>query len=264
MNSSLPLLATGEVRHARLRPAQHQFAYPTFFLLLPMRAWQSSSRDAPTWAALPRNRWGWLSFYDRDHGNGGPDALAWLDNLLREQGVLDATGEVWLQTYPRVLGYVFKPVSFWYCHRTDGALAAVVAEVNNTFGERHCYLLCGDGHGNSNHNQVAWGRTLQARKVFHVSPFCDVQGHYEFRFMRTDDRVVARVDHADEQGPLLRTSVSGRLSPLSVGSARRAVWRMPLLTLGVVARIHWQALNLWIKRVPFFRKPEPPGAFTTR
>ena len=260
MNSRGPLLATGEVRHARLRPAPHQFAYPTFFLLLPMRAWQTASHDAAGWAALPRNRGGWLSFYDRDHGDGGPDALAWLDSLLREQGVFDATGEVWLQTYPRVLGYAFKPVSFWYCHRPDGELSAVVAEVNNTFGERHCYLLSGNGDSGG----LAWGRTLQARKVFHVSPFCDVQGHYEFRFMRTDDRIVARVDHADEEGPLLRTSVSGRLSPLSVAGARQAVWRMPLLTLGVVARIHWQALRLWIKRVPFFRKPEPPGAFTTR
>jgi len=248
---SVPLLATGEVRHARLRPAGHQFAYPTFFVLLPMRAWQHTQT-----AALPRNRWGWLSFYDRDHGDGGANALAWLDDLLHEQGVHDATGEVWLQTYPRVLGYVFKPVSFWYCHRPDGELAAVVAEVNNTFGERHCYLLSGD--------DLAWGRTLRARKVFHVSPFCAVQGHYEFRFMRTDDRVVARVDHGDEQGPLLRTSVSGRLSALTERTARAAVLRMPLLTLGVMARIHWQALQLWLKRVPFFRKPEPPRAFTTR
>ena len=105
---------------------------------------------------------------------------------------------------------------------------------------------------------------MRARKVFHVSPFCAVQGHYEFRFMRTDDRVVARVDHGDEQGPLLRTSVSGRLSALTERTARAAVLRMPLLTLGVMARIHWQALQLWLKRVPFFRKPEPPRAFTTR
>jgi DUF1365 family protein len=135
-------------------------------------------------------------------------------------------------------------------------LAAVVAEVNNTFGERHCYLLSGP--------DLVWGRTLQARKVFHVSPFCDVQGHYEFRFMRTADRVVARVDHADAQGPLLRTSVSGRLEPLNPRSARAAVLRRPLLTLGVMARIHWQALRLWVKRVPFFRKPEPPQAFISR
>jgi len=170
--------------------------------------------------------------------------------------VRDATGEAWLHTYPRVLGYVFKPVSFWYCHRQDGTLAAIVAEVNNTFGERHCYLLAGPDLG--------WGRELTARKVFHVSPFCSVQGSYRFRFMRTEDRVVARVDHDDDAGALLETSVSGHLAPLTPAAARAAFFGMPLMTLSVVARIHWQALKLWRKRVPFFSKPAPPKAFISR
>ncbi|MDE2565609.1 MAG: DUF1365 domain-containing protein [Burkholderiales bacterium] len=245
------LIATGVVRHRRLRPVTHAFAYPTCFLLLPMR----SLRAAPA-PALPRNRFGLLSFHDRDHGDGGPDALAWLDALLHEQGIDDADGEAWLQTYPRMLGYVFKPVSFWYCHRADGALRAVVAEVNNTFGERHCYLL--------DEPAPAWGRELVARKVFHVSPFCRVQGRYRFRFMRSAERLVARVDHDDEQGPLLQTSVSGRLAPLTPRSLRAAFFGMPLMTLGVIARIHWQALRLAAKRVPFVAKPAPPQAFTSR
>ncbi len=132
------LIATGVVRHRRLRPAAHAFQVPTYFLLLPMR----QLRDEPD-AALARNRFALLSFHDRDHGDGGADALAWLEELLAAEGIADADGEVWLHTYPRVLGYVFKPVSFWYCHRADGSLAAIVAEVNNTFGERHCYLLAG-------------------------------------------------------------------------------------------------------------------------
>jgi DUF1365 family protein len=96
-----------------------------------------------------------------------------------------------------VLGYAFKPVSFWHCHRLDGSLAAIVAEVNNTFGERHCYLLA--------HPGLVYGQELTASKVFHVSPFCRVTGRYRFRFMRTADRIVARVDHDDESGPLLVT-----------------------------------------------------------
>jgi uncharacterized protein len=243
-------IGIGEVRHRRLRPAVNAFAYPTYFLLLPMR----SLRAQPV-AALARNRFGLLSFHDRDHGDGGGDALAWLEGLLAAEGVHDATGEVWLHTYPRVLGYVFKPVSFWYCHRPDGSLAAVVAEVNNTFGERHCYLLDGPG--------LAWGQELRASKVFHVSPFCQVQGQYRFRFMRTADRTVARVDHDDDQGALLQTSVSGHLQPLTASSARRAFFGMPLMSLGVIARIHWQALRLWLKRVPFVAKPDAPAAFIT-
>lgn len=249
------LLARGLVRHRRLRPSEHAFAYPTYFLLLPMRA----LRARPA-ADLPRNRFGLLAFHDADHGDGRGDALAWAEQTLADEGVRDADGEIWLQTYPRVLGYAFKPVSFWYCHRADGSLAAVLAEVNNTFGERHVYLLHGPG--------VGWGRELRAHKVFHVSPFCSVEGGYRFRFLRAAggdaERIVARVDHDDASGPLLQTSVCGRLEPLSAASARRAFFGMPLMTLGVIGRIHWQALRLLLKRVPFFTKPDPPRAFVTR
>jgi DUF1365 family protein len=249
------MLGTGLVRHKRLKPAVHAFEYPSYFLMLPLR----TLRSQPC-AALPRNRFGLLSFHDRDHGDGRADALAWLDELLAGEGIVDATGEVWLHTYPRVLGYAFKPVSFWHCQRADGSLAAIVVEVNNTFGERHCYLLSGAAGA----NQLAYGRELRARKVFHVSPFCDVQGQYRFRFMHTGQRTVARIDHDDDSGPLLQTSVSGHLQPLTASATRAAFFSMPLMTFGVIARIHWQALTLWRKRVPFFSKPEPPQALTSR
>ena len=169
---------------------------------------------------------------------------------------MDADGEVWLHCYPRVWGFTFKPVSFWYCHRADGSLRAIVVEVNNTFGERHCYLL----------DNPRFGAELGADKVFHVSPFGAVDGAYRFRFMVTPglERTVARVDWHDANGPVLQTSVSGRLEPVSVRSLRRAAWGYPLMTLALVARIHWQALQLWRKRVPFFRKPAPPTQFVTR
>jgi DUF1365 family protein len=244
-------IGTGVVRHHRLRPRDHAFAYPTYFLMLPLR----TLRGAPC-AALARNRRGLLSFHDRDHGDGGADALAWLDGLLAGEGIHDAQGEVWLHTYPRVLGYVFKPVSFWYCHRLDGPLAAIVVEVNNTFGERHCYLLAGE--------DLAYGRELRARKVFHVSPFCHIEGGYRFRFMRTASRTVARVDHDDEAGALLQTSVSGHLAALTPQAVRAAFFGMPLMTLGVLLRIHWHALLLWRKHVPFVAKPAPPQAFVSR
>jgi DUF1365 family protein len=238
-------LAWGTVRHTRLRPVAHSFAYPTAFLLLPMRV---LARAGDT--ALARNRRALFGFRDADHGAGGDDALAWLEDLLARQGVEGADGEIWLQTYPRVGGFVFKPVSFWYCHRADGSLRAVVAEVNNTFGERHCYVLDDPG--------LDWGATVRARKVFHVSPFCEIKGSYRFRFARTAERIVARVELDDEHGPLLVTSVSGSLAPLTAGRVRATLLRMPLLTLGIVARIQWQALRLWLKRVTWH--PRPPRA----
>ena len=254
------LLGIGEVRHRRLRPVSHAFAYPTWFLLLPMRRLRACPEPL-----VRRNRFGLLSFHDADHGDGRADSLAWLDALLAREGVADATGEIWLQCYPRVLGFTFKPVSFWYCHRNDGTLAAVVVEVNNTFGERHCYLLAGPSLG--------FGRELRARKVFHVSPFCAVAGDYRFRFLRAEPaagavgdaaRIVARIDHHDAAGVLLETSVSGTVAPLDRRRLLRAFAAVPLLTLGIVARIRWQALRLWCKRVPWRRKPEPPSSLVTR
>lgn len=244
-------LGTGQVYHRRLRPREHAFAYASYFLWLPMRALRREACPA-----LNRNGRGWLGFHDADHGEGGPDALAWLEALLASEGIADADGEIWLQTYPRVLGHVFKPVSFWFCERRDGSMAAIVVEVNNTFGERHCYLL--------NSPQLAWGQELTATKVFHVSPFCRVEGQYRFRFMRRDDHIVSCVDHDDTDGPLLLTSLSGRLAPLTASTARHAFFAMPALTLMIVARIHWQALKLALKRVPFFSKPQPPERFVTR
>jgi DUF1365 family protein len=247
------LIGSGQLRHHRLRPADNAFAYRSYFLLLPMR----SLRAMPL-PVLRRNRFGLLTFNDRDHGDGRDDALAWLEELLSREGIADADGEVWLQTYPRVLGYVFKPVSLWYCERANGTLAAVVAEVNNTFGERHCYLLAGP--------DLAWGREQRAAKVFHVSPFSAIEGHYAFRFLRSADgsRLVVRIDHHDPIGALLQTSLSGHLEPLTASSARRAFFGVPLMSLGVIARIHWQALRVWRKRVPFRKKPHPPQAFVTR
>ncbi len=246
-----PLMGFGPIWHRRLRPAEHAFRYRGYFLLLPLR----SLRERPD-AALRRNRRGWISFHDADHGDGGGDALAWFEQLLQSEGIGDADGEVWLHTFPRVLGYAFKPVSFWYAHRADGSLAAVLAEVNNTFGERHAYLLAGPG--------LAWGREQVARKCFHVSPFCEVQGEYRFCFERSENRTLVRVDLHDAQGPLLQTGVGGALQPLDGRSVRRAFFGTPLMTLGVIVRIHWQALRLWAKRVPFHGKPTKPKRFVTR
>ncbi len=239
----------GEVRHRRLAPVEHAFAYPTCFLMLPMR---SLRRQAD--AVLARNRRAPFGFRDADHGDGRADSLAWLEELLAGAGIADADGEVWLHCIPRMFGFAFKPVSFWYAHRADGTLAAIVVEVNNTFGERHCYLLAGE--------DVEFGRTLSAAKVFHVSPFCQTRGDYAFRFMRTDlaarderGRTAVRVELHVDGAPLLLTSVSGRIEPLTPAAIRFALWTLPAMTLAIVARIHWHALRLWLKKLPVVGKP---------
>ena len=231
----------GRVMHARHQPVQHRFDYASYFLRLPLHV----SIPDKTFG-FSYNRFNLLSFHERDHGDGG-DALAWSRGLLARHG-LCADGAIWLTTFPRVLGYAFKPVSFWHCHAADGSLVAVLAEVNNTFGERHVYLL------RMNDPDIP----LTAQKVFHVSPFFPVRGRYHFRFGTDPDRFRACIDYDDGNGATLATVWWGQLQPLTGRACLRAFFAYPLMTWSVIARIHWQAVRLWARRVPFFRKPAPP------
>lgn len=175
--------------------------------------------------------------------------------LLRDHHI-DADGDIWLQTFPRVAGYVFNPVSFWHCHDAAGQLRAVLAEVNNTFGESHRYLM-------RIAHTAGGSATAIADKQMHVSPFCEVKGHYRFRFRLDGASHCTGLDYHDGDGVLLRTALSGRPVPMTDSALAGALLRYPLLGLGIVFRIHWQAFRLWLKHVPFFSKPPAPSHQTT-
>jgi uncharacterized protein len=254
--TSVPAIVHGTVMHRRTRPAANAFGYPAFCLRLPL-----SALDSLPALGVARNRAGLIAFADRDHGPRDGSALEpWIRALLARESIA-ADGEIVLHAFPRMLGYVFNPVSFWVCHDAAGRVRAVLAEVNNTFGESHNYLVAhADGR------PLASGETLSAHKVFHVSPFCDVKGHYAFRFHFGSDRWLARIDYHDDgqAEPLLATSIGGICEPLARPGVRNLLWRYRWFTLSVVARIHWQATRLWWKRVPFFRKPSPPPVACSR
>jgi DUF1365 family protein len=245
------------IQHARGRPTRNAFEYAGFCLRIDL-----DHMDGLEAAGIRYNRPGVLSFHDRDHGPRDGSALQpWIRALLREHGIA-ADGQVALYTFPRMFGYVFNPVSFWVCHDIDGSVRAVLCEVCNTFGERHNYLLA-DAGGKA----LRTGQTLEARKCFHVSPFCEVSGRYLFRFSFVPGRWLARIDYYDDGAcpdPLLRTRISGPVAPLDRAGARALPWRYGLFTLGVIARIHWQALRLWRKGVRYVPKPAPPVQATTR
>jgi DUF1365 family protein len=245
----------GDVLHRRLAPALHAFRYGVFFMRLRIDG------APPAFPALcSRNGWNLFGFNDADHGPRDGSALEpWIRELLASHGLACADGAIWLQSFPRVLGYVFNPVSFWLCHDRSGALRAVLAEVSNTFGERHNYLV---SHADA--RPIRAGDWLTARKVFHVSPFFPVTGEYRFRFADHAGRCVFRIDYDDGQGHQLTTSVSGVAQPATTGALLRAFFRYPWMTLGVMLRIHYHALRLWLKRVPFFSKPPAPAEDTTR
>lgn len=236
-----PQLFLGHVMHRRLRPVINAFVYPVFFIRLPLRDLASGNC-----AVFSVNRSNLLSFRQRDHGpRDGSPLLPWVESLLRERG-LPCDGEILLQTFPRVCGYVFNPVSFWFCHDRSGALIAVLAEVNNTFGGHHSYLL-----HNMDGAPLRDGQILHAEKVFHVSPFNDIEGGYRFRFRLARPVQSACIDYDDAEGELLLTAISGKAQAWTSGALLGALLRMPLLTAGVIFRIHWQALKLWVKGVPF-------------
>ena len=250
-----PRLIFGSVMHRRLRPTQNRFVYPVYYLTLPLGKLDAARRR---WFSV--DAWNLIGFRRADHGaRDGSDLLVWIRALLAREGLAAADGDVVLQCFPRVLGYVFNPVSFWYCHDREGRVRAILAEVSNTFGEHHSYLL-----SHPDGSPMLDGEEFRATKVFHVSPFCKVEGGYRFRFHARGGRLLARIDYADAEGDLLHTSVSGESRELDGAGFARAFFGHPWMTVGVMLRIHWQALRLWIRRVPFFTKPVPPVEEVTR
>jgi uncharacterized protein len=240
-------LLTGRVMHERLRPAHHRFDYPICYVSCDIAALDDLRR---AWFGIDRARP--FALYLRDYGPRDGSALEpWIRARLA-QARIPADGEIRLLTIPRVFGRGFNPVSFWFCHDRAGALRALLADVRNTFGEHRGYLLSAPGHA-----PITDDTTLVCRKTLHVSPFCDVQGDYAFRVRRHGERLSVSIDYRDEDGLLIRTAIGLRAQPLTFARACRTLLSQPLLAAGVIVRIHWQALRLWLKRVPFYGKHPP-------
>lgn len=256
MTAPLHSIVDAAVVHRRLRPRENAFRYRVGYLCLALDSLESA---AGRWLKLDRT--GLVSFRRADHGaRDGSNLRNWLQGILDEHrlaGVCD--GDVVLMTMPRMLGYVFNPVSFWFCRDRAGGLRAVLCEVNNTFGESHCYLVHHDDH-----RPILPEEWLEGRKAFHVSPFLPVEGGYRFRFRLDEQRAHVDVNFHDAQGLMLATSVGGRREPLDDRSVLRRFLGNPTMTMAVVVRIHWQALHLWRKRARFYRKPAPPTELVTR
>lgn len=240
----------GEVVHLRVRPRRHRLRYRVFALLLDL---DEIDGLAARFAIFSRNRFNLFSFHDRDHGSGDGAALRpWIEGHLAAAGIALDGGPIRLLCYPRILGYVFNPLSVYFCHRRDGALVAIVYEVNNTFGERHSYLI-----------PVAEPQAMTIRqsspKRFYVSPFMETEGRYDFRIRAPGESVLVTVNHGDAGGLLLHAAFRGRRVELGDGALAAAFLAFPLMTLKVIAGIHWEALRLWRKGIAFHRRPAPPA-----
>ena len=233
-----PQLFTARVMHRRLFPKENAFEYGIYYFALPMPA-------APVPGLL-------ASFHRKDVGRrDGSDPTPWVKEILADYGLDQKTKTIFLLTMPRVLGYVFNPVSFYFCLDDQHALRAVLCEVHNTFGEQHSYLCA-----NPDHSPIDAEQWLEAEKVFHVSPFLNRAGTYKFRFDLNADKLRIWIDYYDsDQQKQLVTSLVGSFTPLTRQSARQAFLQHPLVAMKAMLLIHWQALKLVMKGIGYIAKP---------
>jgi uncharacterized protein len=249
-------LYTGWVAHERVRPARNVFRYPVYYLALDLG--ELDVLDA-TLSRFSHNAPGLISFWDADHGprNGSP-LRPWIDALLGEAGIDLTDGHVTLLTFPRVLGARFYPVSFWYCFAADDTPLAVLAEVHNTYHDRHNYLLHNRGQ------PFDWDSRPTAIKAFYVSPFVQREDvTYEFAFSEPAEQLSVTIRDL-VSGPLMLTAaITLTAQEITDAGLLSTVLRHGPISVVALLRIHWQALKLAFKRVPFFPHTPPPAEETS-
>ena len=242
----------GNVMHARFSPRQHGFRYRVFSILLDIDH-LDTAHAACRWFSV--NRFNLFSFHERDHGPADGSSLrAWAERILHDAGINPAGGSLELLCFPRILGYAFNPLSVWYCRDHDGKLQAVIYEVRNTFGERHCYLAT------PRERYLQDGETCDAMKRFHVSPFMPMAMRYRFHVMPPGELLDVLIDEFDSNDQrVLRARLQGIRRPFTDAVLVRCFVSMPLMTFKVIAMIHWQALRLLLRGFRFHGKPAPPA-----
>ena len=242
-------LYRGRVMHRRLRPKRHRLAYQLAMVLLDLDELEALDQRLRLFSL---DRWNLYSFRPRDHGDGSTVPLRQqIARQLDQAGIASDDLQVSLLTMPRLLGFAFNPISIYFCSRLDGTLVAMVYEVSNTFGQRHSYVLEVSEHPGPLVHQAA-------PKRLHVSPFMAMDQHYVFRVMPPGERLAVAIISRDEHGPLLCAVLEARREPLNDAALLRTFAAMPLMTFKVVAAIGWEALKLWLKRVPLHHLPPPP------
>jgi DUF1365 family protein len=249
-------LYVGKVMHQRTRPVKNAFRYGIYFLFADLD--ELDLLDGGL-SLFGHNHGALVSLWDEDHGpRDGSPLRPWIDELLGQVGIDLTGGKVYLLAFPRVLGFKFWPASFWYCFSADGTPMAVLAEVQNTFRDHHNYLLHNNGQ------PFDWNSRPGATKAFYVSPFIQIEdARYEFHFSEPGEKLSASIyDYVS--GPLLLTAaISVNATELTDRALLGSVLRLGPMSARALVLIHYQAVKLWLKRVPFFRHVPPPTQETS-
>ncbi|MBB3047250.1 hypothetical protein FHR99_001486 [Litorivivens lipolytica] len=243
-------LYRGQVMHHRLTPRRHRFSYSISAFLFDLSELESMSRQC-RWFSL--NRFNLFSFYSRDFGDGQHgNLLDYLRELLHREGFETRLKRASLLCYPRMLGYAFNPIAAYFCYDTQDRLFATVYEVSNTFGERHSYLLpAEEGEDGLIRQSVA--------KAFHVSPFMPMHQHYHFRVRPPGETLQLGIRQQQADATLFTALFHASRRPLTDRQLLACFCQMPLMTLKVVAGIHWEALKLWLKGLKIYRHQAAPA-----
>lgn len=243
----------GEVMHARLKPMGHRFSYRVMSLLIDLDRLDEADRQSRLFGVNRRALYG---FHEADHGDRDRTSLRAYAQRCAAKEAIDLTGgSVLLLCYPRLFGYAFNPLSVYFCHRASGELALMIYEVRNTFGGIHAYVLpVKPGE------YTEAGLRQQQDKTFHVSPFMAMAMRYHFRVSPPDECVKLRILETDREGPLLAATFNGRRRPLTTVALLRSFVALPLVSLKIIAAIHWEALRLWLKGARLISQNETPTA----
>ena len=247
------LLYFGDVMHARLKPIGHRFSYRVMSLLIDLDRLEAADRQSPLFGV---NRAALYSFRESDHGDrDGSSLLAYAQRSAAAHGVDLAGGRVLLLCYPRLLGYTFNPLSASFCYRADGTLALIIYEVRNTLGDIHPYVLP------VRPDEVSPAGIRQEQdKLFYVSPFIEMAMRYHFRVSPPGQSVKLRILETDGDGPILAATFNGSRRALTTMALIRSFVSLPLVTLKIIAAIHWEALRLWIKGARLTPRPSAVAA----
>lgn len=242
----------GKVFHKRFKPKEHRLDYRVCSFLFDLDELPTLSNTLKFFSYNKRNL---LSFWDKDHGDGsGTPLRPYVENILKETQIDYDGGAIYLLCYPRLFGYVFNPLSVYYCYSKDKQLKAVIYEVSNTFGQRHSYVIPV--------TSTAQHPTVQQScdKNFYVSPFMSVEGRYHFSLKPPQDHLSIAITQTDAQGDLLlKASFSGKAHEISDRHLLKTLVRYPLMTLKVMAGIHWEALKIWRKGIKITPRPPAPN-----
>jgi len=251
MTAIAPALYTGEIMHHRLRPFRHRFTARVASLYVDIDTLPELGRRLRLFS---HNRFNVFALHDRDHGpRDGSPLRPWAEAHLAQAGIDLDGGPIRLLCFPRMWGYVFNPLSVWFCHHRDGGLRAVLYAVSNTFGEHHTYLIP------AGEPDAAAPLRQGCAKRFHVSPFLPLAGSYAFRIHEPGERLRLAIRYQVGGRDTLIATQTGRRRPLDDRALLGVLARTPAMTAKVTTAIHWQALRLWRKGATFHRRPAPPA-----